>query len=575
MEKNKKNHNNINKYELLKFINKKTGSFIDEVDATFKLINNFSEINALLNKNSDKFKFIYFSKTNIKNILYDCEKEIILDSDKIENSLDKIFYLSLLVKENEEIINYKYSIDYIKQLDKSNENNSLPLRKIIFSKIILDLIDYFIGFEEYNESIESSIDEIKNKNIDIIKNNNNILKEFNLEFKDFINKSIDEIYSDIIKILLGESKDYNVINQLNLEKIDITNFIFKEISKMLSNDKIIIKNRILNVNDLFNKDKIEFYYILLKYILKNICYIYQIPFLIDTRKFILKNKKLIKIDNNNKEKLEYLINTLTGSKYYSDGIEIIRNDDNNDISTLNIINDNLEEDKEINEIDQKSKGNSLEKHLQIKENENQQQNQNPSTKRETSKKLERQDKNLAKGSNSNNNLMNLNKDIKIVNKYEMTQYINKISNILERIAFTYQINKNEKSYKIYIGKNINLIDYDILIKEKDIANFFDLDNIQFIKYASFVKFVNYLQKIVEIISKEYGAKDFVGIKLLFEHEKLDEKQNKNGIFNLTCHYGTFSRQKTEVQLKYKDENVLLNGFNQGFLALLCELKEIL
>ena len=575
MEKNKKNHNNINKYELLKFINKKTGSFIDEVDATFKLINNFSEINALLNKNSDKFKFIYFSKTNIKNILYDCEKEIILDSDKIENSLDKIFYLSLLVKENEEIINYKYSIDYIKQLDKSNENNSLPLRKIIFSKIILDLIDYFRGFEEYNESIESFIDEIKNKNIDIIKNNNNILKEFNLEFKDFINKSIDEIYSDIIKILLGENKDYNAINQLNLEKIDITNFIFKEISKMLSNDKIIIKNRILNVNDLFNKDKIEFYYILLKYILKNICYIYQIPFLIDTRKFILKNKKLIKIDNNNKEKLEYLINTLTGSKYYSDGIEIIQNDDNNDISTLNIINDNLEEDKEINEIDQKSKGNSLEKHLQIKENENQQQNQNPSTKRETSKKLERQDKNLAKGSNSNNNLMNLNKDIKIVNKYEMTQYINKISNILERIAFTYQINKNEKSYKIYIGKNINLIDYDILIKEKDIANFFDLDNIQFIKYASFVKFVNYLQKIVEIISKEYGAKDFVGIKLLFEHEKLDEKQNKNGIFNLTCHYGTFSRQKTEVQLKYKDENVLLNGFNQGFLALLCELKEIL
>ena len=575
MEKNKKNHNNINKYELLKFINKKTGSFIDEVDATFKLINNFSEINALLNKNSDKFKFIYFSKTNIKNILYDCEKEIILDSDKIENSLDKIFYLSLLVKENEEIINYKYSIDYIKQLDKSNENNSLPLRKIIFSKIILDLIDYFRGFEEYNESIESSIDEIKNKKIDIIKNNNNILKEFNLEFKDFINKSIDEIYSDIIKILLGESKDYNAINQLNLEKIDITNFIFKEISKMLSNDKIIIKNRILNVNDLFNKDKIEFYYILLKYILKNICYIYQIPFLIDTRKFILKNKKLIKIDNNNKEKLEYLINTLTGSKYYSDGIEIIQNDDNNDISTLNIINDNLEEDKEINEIDQKSKGNSLEKHLQIKENENQQQTQNPSTKRETSKKLERQDKNLAKGSNSNNNLMNLNKDIKIVNKYEMTQYINKISNILERIAFTYQINKNEKSYKIYIGKNINLIDYDILIKEKDIANFFDLDNIQFIKYASFVKFVNYLQKIVEIISKEYGAKDFVGIKLLFEHEKLDGKQNKNGIFNLTCHYGTFSRQKTEVQLKYKDENVLLNGFNQGFLALLCELKEIL
>ena len=574
MDKNKKSQNIINKYELLKFINKKIGSFIDEVDTTYKLINNFEEIETLLNQNSDKFKFIYFS-TNIKNILYDSEKEIILNSDKIENSLDNIFYLSLLVTENKEIINYKYSFYYIKQLDKSNENNNLLLRKMIFSKIILDLIDYFRGFEEYDKDIESSIDEIKDKNINIIKNNNNILKVFNLEFEDFINKSIDEIYSHIIKTLLQEYKNYKyrhdvIINELNLDKIDITNFIFKEISKILSNDKSIIEKRIININDLFDEDKIEFYYILLKYIIKNICYIYQIPFLIDTRTFILKNIKSIKTDNTNKKKLEYLIHILTGSKYYSDRIEIIQNDDNNDAPTLSIINDNLEESKEISEVSQKLEDNSLEKNLQIKENENQ------TTKPETSKKLEGPDKNLSKGSKPNNNLMNLNKDIKIVNKYEMIQYINEISNILERIAITYQIIKNEKSFKIYTGgEKVKLIDYDILIKEKDNANFFDLDNVQFIKYTSFVKFVNYLQAIDEMISKEYGAKEFVGIKLLFEHEKVVEKQNKNGIFNLTCQYGTFSEQNTEGQLKYKDENILLNGFNKGFQALLCELNEIL
>ena len=574
MDKNKKSQNIINKYELLKFINKKIGSFIDEVDTTYKLINNFEEIETLLNQNSDKFKFIYFS-TNIKNILYDSEKEIILNSDKIENSLDNIFYLSLLVTENKEIINYKYSFYYIKQLDKSNENNNLLLRKMIFSKIILDLIDYFRGFEEYDKDIESSIDDIKDKNINIIKNNNNILKVFNLEFEDFINKSIDEIYSHIIKTLLQEYKNYKyrhdvIINELNLDKIDITNFIFKEISKILSNDKSIIEKRIININDLFDEDKIEFYYILLKYIIKNICYIYQIPFLIDTRTFILKNIKSIKTDNTNKKKLEYLIHILTGSKFYSDRIEIIQNDDNNDAPTLSIINDNLEESKEISEVSQKLEDNSLEKNLQIKENENQ------TTKPETSKKLEGQDKNLSKGSKPNNNLMNLNKDIKIVNKYEMIQYINEISNILERIAITYQIIKNEKSFKIYtVGEKVKLIDYDILIKEKDNANFFDLDNVQFIKYTSFVKFVNYLQAIDEMISKEYGAKEFVGIKLLFEHEKVVEKQNKNGIFNLTCQYGTFSEQNTEGQLKYKDENILLNGFNKGFQALLCELNEIL
>ena len=157
----------------------------------------------------------------------------------------------------------------------------------------------------------------------------------------------------------------------------------------------------------------------------------------------------------------------------------------------------------------------------------------------------------------------------------MTQYINKISNMLERIAITYQIINKKKEFIIYIGEKSQLLKYNELIKEKDNANFFDLDNEQFTKYSSFVKFVNYFQKIVDIISKEYGDKDFLGIKLLFVHEKLSERQNKNGIYNLTCHYGTFSRNNTIPRLKYKDENILLNGFNQGFLALLCELNEML
>ena len=398
MEGNERRHNNIiNKFELLKFVNKKTGYLIDEGDPTFKLINNFSEINTLLNNNSDKFKFIYFNKTKIKQILYDCEKEIIIDSDKIENTLYNLFYLSLLVTENKEIINYKYSIDYIKQLNEFNERNNLKLKKIISSKIILDLIDYFVGFEEYNEDFESSFINIKNNNINIIKENNNILDLYNLKDKDFINKSIDEIYSDIIKTLLHKYKNYNymydVIEELDLEKIDITNSIFKEISKILSNDKNIIEKRIKDINDFLNEDKIEFYYILLKFILKNPIYIYQIPFLIDTRKFILKNMNSLKGGGNiEKEKLEYLINTLTGSKYYK--INIIQNDYNNGFSTQNI-NDNLKESKTTNEV------NSLEKNLQIKENENQQQNQSLSTKRETSKKLEGQDKR----SKSNNILM--------------------------------------------------------------------------------------------------------------------------------------------------------------------------
>ena len=546
------NHNNIiNKYKILKFTNKNIGSHIDEIDPIFKLINNFEEINILLNKNPDKFKFIYFNKTKIKQILYDCEKEIILDSDKIENTLDKIFYLSLLVTDNMEIVNYKYSIDYIKQLNELNEKNNLKYSKIIFSKIILDLIEYFIGFDEYN----LSIDTIKQKNIDIINYNNIILKEFKLE-NNFINKSIDEIYCDIIKILLHESKDYkniyNVINQLNLEKIDITNSIFKEISKMLSSDKSIIKKKIKNINDFFDEDKIEFYYILLKYILKNICYIYQIPFLIETRTFILKNIKFIKTDNNNKEKLEYLINKLIGSKYYSEhfGIKIIPKNKNNDCTTDNN-KDQSEADQKMNENYQSLNDNSIGKYFQINENENQQQIQNLSTSHETSKE-----------------------------QMSIEEYIKKISFILEEISISYQNNKNVNEiimiYYLKEKQNIKkvLINFNDLIALKNYENLFEFENEQFIKYSSFVMLVNFIQKIVEYISTEYKNKNFFIISLKLEHEKFLPKKNKNGIYNINCQYGFYSKNKS-LDLNYKDENILINGFNQGFLSLLCEINEFL
>ena len=535
-----KSFNIINKYELLKFPNKIKGSLIDEIDPIFKLINNFSEINSLLKNNSDKFRYIYFHKKKVKLILYECEKEIMIDSDKIANTLDKIFYLSLLITENKEIINYKYSIDYIKQLDKSNENN-LHLTKMIFSKIILDLIEYYKGFEEYNESTDNFIDTIKNKNIDIIKNKSNILMEFNLEYKDFINKSIEEIYIDIIKAFLHGNKDYinilNIIYQIYLEKIDITNFIFKEISKFLSNDKNIIQKRIMNINDLLNNDKIEFYYILLKYILKNLSYIYQIPFLVDTRTFILKNIKSIKYDSIKKEKLKYLIDTLTGSKYYFEQFGIFPKASRKNNLTVEINNDTSEWVQNIDENSQKERY-------------------------------------------KNNSQINEKKNDKVIenNKYKMLPTLEKISIILEEIIINYENNKYDKKILINCLRKEGgiLIEYDELIKLKKEINFYDLnkkDNKYFLKYESFVKLVNFIKKIDEFISNKYKDKKF-GISIKLEHVKSFENENKNGIYNISCKYGFFS-PIIVLKLNYKDENILLNGNNKGFNSLICDLNDFL
>ena len=147
----------------------------------------------------------------------------------------------------------------------------------------------------------------------------------------------------------------NIIYQIYLEKIDITNFIFKEISKFLSNDKNIIQKRIININDLLNNNKIEFYYILLKYILKNLSYIYQIPFLVDTRTFILKNIKSIKYDSINEEKLKYLIDTLTSSKYYFEQFGIFQKTSRINNLTVEISNDTSEGVQNINENSQKER----------------------------------------------------------------------------------------------------------------------------------------------------------------------------------------------------------------------------
>ena len=114
------------------------------------------------------------------------------------------------------------------------------------------------------------------------------------------------------------------MEQLDLISIDLTKKIFDELKKIFHNNNTYINGLLIsNVNDLFIIKKINFYYILLKYIFKKSFFIYQIPFLLDTRENILKIintnlEKLIsfKIDESIKERLEYILEIITDSKYY-------------------------------------------------------------------------------------------------------------------------------------------------------------------------------------------------------------------------------------------------------------------
>ena len=98
-----------------------------------------------------------------------------------------------------------------------NKNSNCKLKKITISKIILTLIYNFKGSEEYDEEFSDELNEIENENIDNIKNNLEILKEYNCNYglNDMKDAKIDSIYMDILVPLIKQNKfnDYNSIEE--------------------------------------------------------------------------------------------------------------------------------------------------------------------------------------------------------------------------------------------------------------------------------------------------------------------------------------------------------------------------
>ena len=297
----------------------------EKKDPLFELLSNYSDLNDIIEQNKTKkdkyfIKFFYFNKKKIHEILYKEEKKINIDNNIIENKLSDYFYLTLLIEDNIDIVNYEYSFDFINnnnifnQLKQDNNNN---YKNIILSKIIIELINNYKGRDNYHPvQDEEKLNEIENT--DNIKNS----KESDLN----INEKIDKIYSNIIIKLIKNKKDdyentykiiYKIINELDLENINITKTIFEELSKTLNtNEKYIKKYIIKEIKDLDNHNIINFYYILFKYILKNPIYIYNIPLLLEQRKNIIKFIKTNKnYENDNKQKFKYILNFITNRQY--------------------------------------------------------------------------------------------------------------------------------------------------------------------------------------------------------------------------------------------------------------------
>ena len=300
-----------------------------------KLITTFPEIEAIVNLGeTDVLKFLYFNRIATHAILYE-EEELINIKNANEDKLEFYQYLCLLIEENSSVVNYIYSIELIKKINElQTKLKNEKILKFIIAKIILIFINNFEqsdNEENTNGNYSEDLDNIKKFNSKIIENNIDELKQFKITSKDFSFKTLESIYIDIIKYLfvnkkLDDSEDTNnIIKQINLKNFNITKVIFDEILVLLRKENDFIKDYIISdYNDLFNLTKINFYYMLIKYILKNTFYIYEIPLLLETRNRILKLIKenisglylSMKQNRNFNDKIEFVLSAFIEYKYY-------------------------------------------------------------------------------------------------------------------------------------------------------------------------------------------------------------------------------------------------------------------
>ena len=283
----------------------------------------FDKIKQKLESEVDIIKFIYYNSIWFHNILYKKDEFVEIEFEEQKNNLYYCFYLDLLIMENPEIVNYSYSFDFIKTINNERKKTFQKYKLIMFSKIILDLIDNYRETDEYNENKDSfELEEIKRENNQIIEDNIEVYKEIdlNLNEDDIIKKKIDEIYSDIINALIRSKKiedfeyAYNVFEQLDLKNINLTKTIFEG----LINGQNYKDYEINNAEDLNNEKKVNFYYLFFTFIFKNSIYIYNIPFLLKAKKFIIELIKLKKVKNLKiNKKLEYIVLKIIDSKFYS------------------------------------------------------------------------------------------------------------------------------------------------------------------------------------------------------------------------------------------------------------------
>ena len=543
-----------NKLDIYSFFCNKTHIEYDN-DPLPLLINNIKEVNTIYkNYPYESKKLFYFMRKNIHKLFYNEDYVFELNKKDLSNNdsidLSTLFYLSLLLMDEPEIINYKYDFYYIKEIHNKIFKNYKEgsLRNFVAAKIILNLIKYF---ENEDDECEDALNELEQDNRDIIEKcieENDIVKNLKLDIDVILEKPIDEIYTKIIQILIENNyfSDYsqiiNILEELNIESINITNFMYQGLIKVLDeNNCKLNKYKIVEEKDLI-EEKVNFFFILMKYIFRINDYIYKIPLLKQNCLNIIKFKESLNPDEEKTlyDKAEYI------SSYFP----------------------NLSKEEGGSSINYKYKeGQSLNSGFVLSES----------------------------GSESKENLSVLNKSIlSDCKKEDYGSNFRLAEKICKGIKIKLVHDYFEIGNSIYKIKEIYLLEDKF--QENIIYNYSDeLSGEQFLNsilaniekgqkkyiYKNFLLLINFLKKVTTYISEnELYYKPDINLELTNETSKTyfsleDEinisEQVKN-IYNFTC-ISSFKNENSK-EISFVDYNVLANGIDEepyGFINLINEL----
>ena len=510
---------------------------------------------------SEQLSYCYLIKEELNNILIETDDIIEINDNREQICLRDYFFLSFLIKYKPEIISFSYKIGFIEKIIEAKNRTDKKFRKFIFYKIILDLIDNMIELidnEDQNiiealDYIEKEYNSFIEKNIDIFK-----LYDLSLNLSDIEGKNIDEIYSEIIygliRTLKFDDKDYKkaediLCNQLEIESINLTEKMRAQFPRLLNYDDNYVKQFIISkLADLYNIKKINFNYFLIKFILKEKIYIFEIPFFLNTEAYIRKipnlkeellTKHFTKKEINIKKRMEYILKIISNDFYieYFETISdkltvklnyyILTNDNNinNDkIIKIREIIENKEGDYEefLRDIDNNSdKLNDIENILKVNH-------------------INKSD-DLCRYFLNNYNIFK--------NDFNICYYLYLLNKLFENSTF--ELNLYEKPFKYKIIEITNIkeeISYETLFEIKDY--------LQIKKQTSIINNLEKLLKFLDEIKNNVIEKEKIfnfNFKLILNIKKVSQKTN-NSIYNLNCFYSVAYNQSINV----KEENILIN-----------------